>query len=374
MVLALGIASYVAAWRLGWVELAVVAAGCLMGMVLAAPFVAGKLKLDVVRTLEPERVMVGEPSMAIYEVTNPGGSAIRPRIIEDLVGTQPVVLEVPELASKATSSPIVYKLPTARRGAVQIGPAVIVKQDPLQLMRREVRQADAGTLWVHPRHEPVATLPVGYAKDLEGPTSENSPAGDVAFHALREYQVGDDYRHIHWMSTARTGTPMLRHYVDNRRPQLTVVVDDRETSMDADAFEVTVEIAASLAVTSMLARQPVAVWSTQGPLLGRTKPGSRDDALDRLSVVGQQATGDLDAASSVALQTETGASVLVVLTGGLDAQDLMLLVSQTRRKAKVVIVRVWPEGEATPAVVPGARVLDVESLAMFRRAWEQVAR
>ena len=69
-------------------------------------------------------------------------------------------------------------------------------------------------------------LPVGFAKDLEGPTSDASPAGDIAFHALRPYQLGDDHRHIHWMSTARTGTLMVRHYVDNRRPTLAVLLDD----------------------------------------------------------------------------------------------------------------------------------------------------
>ena len=118
-----------------------------------------------------------------------------------------------------------YPLPTARRGVVQVGPALIVKTDLLHLMRREIEQTGVQTLWVHPRVAALAPLPVGFAKDLEGPTSDASPAGDVAFHALREYELGDDHRHIHWMSTARTGTLMVRHYVDNRRPSITAVVD-----------------------------------------------------------------------------------------------------------------------------------------------------
>ena len=112
-----------------------------------------------------------------------------------------------------------YPLPTARRGVVDVGPALIVKTDLLGLMRREIAQTDVDRLWVHPRVAALGPLPVGFAKDLEGPTSDASPAGDVAFHALREYELGDDHRHIHWMSSARTGTLMVRHYVDNRRPE-----------------------------------------------------------------------------------------------------------------------------------------------------------
>ena len=42
-VLALGVAAYVAGWQLGWVELMVVAAGCLIVLLAAIPFVVGRL-------------------------------------------------------------------------------------------------------------------------------------------------------------------------------------------------------------------------------------------------------------------------------------------------------------------------------------------
>ena len=129
-----------------------------------------------------------------------------------------------------------------------------MKSDLVNLMRREIVQTGTQTLWVHPRVVALRPLPVGYAKDLEGPTSDASPAGDVAFHALREYELGDDHRHIHWMSTARTGTLMVRHYVDNRRPNVTVVVDTNvESYIDPAGFDTAIEIAASLGVSSLMA-------------------------------------------------------------------------------------------------------------------------
>ena len=167
---------------------------------------------------------------------------------------------------------------------------------------------------------------------------------------------------------------MVRHYVDNRRPELTVVIDDRDDSLPGKQFEVAMEITASLGVTSMLQQQPMAVWNTAGPILGRTKPGGRDDLLDRLAAAVPQLDGDPTKAALTAIRSEAGTSALVLVTGGLPAEDLMILASQARRHVRVLIVRVWPDGQIEPGVLPGAIVMDVDSLDRFARAWDRVAR
>jgi hypothetical protein len=35
----------------------------------------------------------------------------------------------------------------------------------------------------------------------------------------------------------------------------------------------------------------------------------------------------------------------------------------------VILVRVWPRGDRLPGVLPGARVIDVDSLDQFQAAW-----
>lgn len=372
LVVGLGVAAYVGGWQLGWVEMMVVAAGCLLATLLALPFIVGRMRLDVHRTLDPPRVMSGERAVAVLDVQNPTGSPIRPRIIEDAVDDRYVRVEVPALGAGA-SYQTVYPLPTDQRGVLTIGPAVISRRDPLHIMRREVRHADEQTFWIHPRYRPLPPLPVGFAKDLEGPTSDTSPAGDVAFHALREYEPGDDYRHIHWMSTARVNKPMVRHYVDNRRPQLLVVVDDRSSVLPAAQFETAMEIAASLSVSALLHQEPLAIWTTTGPVVGRSKPGGRDDVLDRLAEAQPVDDGDPTTAVLTGIRTEPGTSAVVLVTGGMSAADLVLLASQARRHARLIIVRVWPSGEVQTGTVPGARVIDVDDLDGFRHAWEGVA-
>jgi uncharacterized protein (DUF58 family) len=368
----LAVVAYAGGWILGWVELMVVAAGCLLVLAIALPFVIGRLQLDVVRTLEPERVTVGDRAVAVMRVTNPKRTPISSRTIEEHIGSRPVRLDIPPLGpGRATEA--VYPLPTQRRGVVPIGPALIVKSDLLNLMRREIAQTDVQTLWVHPRVAALGPLPVGFAKDLEGPTSDASPAGDVAFHALREYELGDDHRHIHWMSSARTGQLMVRHYVDNRRPNITVVVDTEIESYRSERqFDLAIEVAASLGVSSLLHGQPVAVWLDRDVVVGQNRPAGRNDILDRLTLA-EGATGtDVADAALHALRAEAGTSALVVVTGNVPTDRFLRMATVARRAARVILVRTWPPGDRLPGALPGAKVIDVDELAMFQAAWSRV--
>ena len=379
----LAVVGYLAGWQLGWIELIVLASGCTLALLIAAPFVIGRMRVDIARGLSSVRVRAGDPARAVIDVHNPRPTAVRPRTLDDRYqghqGPQHRSLRVPRLAGGATHR-IEYPLPTRRRGRYEVGPAVLTRTDPLHLLRREIRHSDSDVLWVHPRYDAVPALPVGFAKDLEGPTTDTSPIGDVAFHALREYQPGDDYRHIHWMSTARatTQTPLVRHYVDNRRPHLGVVLDTDPAALQPAEFEVAVEVTASMAVSALAQREPVAVWTPAGPLLGRGAPGTRDDLLDKLAVVGHGGAGrDLVTATETALamlRGDRGVSAIALVTGGVPAVELLGYVTQLRRKVRVIVVRVWPPGEILPDVLPGARLLDVDARVGFVNAWGALAR
>ena len=164
----MAVSSYVAGWQLGWIELMVLAAGCLLALLIAVPFVIGAPLIELHRRLEPERVTVGEP--AIAEMTAVNGRARRTRHVrvEEYVGDSTVGIEVPALAPGARHSTM-YALPTTRRGVFQVGPAVVTRADPIGLLRRVATHTKADTLWVHPRWALLDPLPVGFAKDLEGP-------------------------------------------------------------------------------------------------------------------------------------------------------------------------------------------------------------
>ena len=115
-----------------------------------------------------------------------------------------------------------FTIPTARRAVIVVGPVRSVRADPLHLLRRQVLWTEPEDLFVHPRTVALAGSAAGFIRDLEGmPTTELSSA-DVSFHALRDYVPGDDRRHIHWKTTARTNKLMVRQFEETRRAHLAI--------------------------------------------------------------------------------------------------------------------------------------------------------
>ncbi len=377
----LALTSYAAGWLLGWNELMACAAGCGLALIAACGFVIGRHRVEVSRSLSCDRVNVGELATSTLTVTNPGRTPVGPRRLEEWSGGRATTIDITGLAPGGVKQ-VDHVLDTSHRGVLDVGPTVVAKSDPLGLMRREVQQAGIDQLWVQPRVVSVNPVPVGFAKDLEGPTSDTSPAGDVSFHTIREYSLGDDHRHIHWLSTARTGRLMVRHYVDNRRPYLTVLLDtdavydgrstledtdvaigDTNTEntasgfLEGDAFELAVAIAASLVVNTQLVQQPVSLYC--GTSAGEAP-------LDALTTVDQDDSA-LDPAVRHALAHERATSVLVIITGNRSPASLLAIVEEAKRSVHVVVVRCCAEADGLR--LPSTTTFTVDRLESFQSAW-----
>lgn len=358
---------------LGWIEFLVLGVGAGLALLSAVPFVVGGHALTIEREVEPERVQVGDRATSGLRVTNTGKKPSAARIVEDRVGEIVKVIDVPGLAPGASFQGL-DSLPTQRRGVISLGPAVIAKTDPLGLLRRDLGRTKQSQLWVHPRYGALRPLHSGFVKDLEGPTHDTSPAGDIAFHAIREYQRGDDIRHIHWMSTARHGDLMVRHYVDNRRPHLGVLAEGHPEALAPDMFERALEAVASQVVSATLDGRPIAAWVGRQQIVTAQKPGTSRDALDRLSLSFQddEAPDALDTYRTLQ-RTDTGVSAFVLITGGRSATELLPVVTEATRNGGVLVFRFVDAG--TPAIaVPKARVIDCCDLRDFVAAWGALVR
>ncbi len=376
---ALAVVSYLVGWRLGWIELLVLAGACLLALVIAVPFILGSSRVRVERTMVDDRVEVGESLEVTLEMTNTSRLPSRPVTIDERVGNRIESIPCPLLAP-GSSARRHYGIPTERRARLQVGPAVVGRSDPLRLMRRDSSQSDATVAWVYPRTAVLAPLPVGFAKDLEGPTSDTSPAGDVAFHAVRPYVTGDDRRHIHWMSTARTGSLMVRHYVDNRRPHLAVLLDTDPAGYTDDSFETAVSVVASL-VASMMRRQlPISLRIGSTTVVGAQVPATVDSALEALTecTTEQMTPDDVTVSTAEFLRLEPGASALAIVTGTRTDRELLGAVSYARRRARPIVVPVT-DPDSTEHVegviaMPSARTVRAPGLDEFARGWAVVAR
>ncbi|MFC1478456.1 DUF58 domain-containing protein [Candidatus Margulisiibacteriota bacterium] len=77
----------------------------------------------------------------------------------------------------------------------------------------------------------------------------------VEFSEVREYQIGDDVRSIDWNVTARTGTPFVKKYVEERELSVMLLVDASASqnfgTQQQNKREIASEIAAMLAFSAI---------------------------------------------------------------------------------------------------------------------------
>ncbi len=348
------VVSYAAGWGLGYNELLVVAAAGLLAVVVALIWTRPRARVHVERTISPERVVRGEPAEAALTVMNPTRRRMPAVRLRDRVGERHVDVLLPRAAAGATGHTS-YELPTDRRGVVPIGPLAVVRRDPLGLTRYARRHGSIETLWVYPRIYPVAPLASGRRRDLEGPTHDNA-SGNITFHALREYVSGDDLRLIHWRSTARTGTLMVRQQADPSQPHATIVLDVHRSSYDDATFEAAVEAAASLVVASTSRRFPVRLLTGETLLSsGRSGKGTASPLLDHLTPLELSETSTLGSAATRMAGERSGQS-LVVLTGSPIDEDLAAITAIGRAYAALAVVKF--DTGAAPGISWNSGVLD----------------
>lgn len=258
---AIGAVSWWLGVQLGWEELLVLAGACIVALVIAAAMTVGRLAFDVAVDVIPTRVVVGGDAVGRVTATNSRGRLSIGTRIEVPVGRSVAAFEVGSLRTGQHFEES-FVVPTHRRSIIPIGPASSVKGDPLGIARREITTGQAVDLYVHPHTVMLPPLTAGWIRDLEGQTTNDLSTSDVAFHTLREYVPGDDRRHIHWRTTARLGTMMVRQFVDTRRSHLGLVLStDASDWADGDEFELGVSVIGSLGRTAMFAEQAVTAVS-----------------------------------------------------------------------------------------------------------------
>ncbi len=236
-------------YGLAWVELIVIGFAGLALLVMALVYLVGRTPINITLTVPHGRVVVGEPASGELDATNPGRRRALSVTVEIPVGHGLVELAIPGLSRGATVARE-FAVPTNRRGVVPIGPVRTGRADPVGLVRRELIWADVAELFVHPRTIGIPSMSTGFIRDLEGQPTRDLSNNDVSFHALREYIPGDERRYIHWKSTARTGTYMVRQFEETRRSHLVVALSLASSDYGSDEeFEMAVSVAGSLGGT-----------------------------------------------------------------------------------------------------------------------------
>ena len=194
-------------------------------------------------------------------------------------------------------------------------------------LQREFHWADMRTLYIHPVTTAIPSTSVGFIKDLEGATTRTVTSEDISFHAVREYAAGDAQRHIHWKSTAKTGTLMVRQFEETRRSTISLVLDLNAASYASDdEFEMAVSVIGSLGRRARCddGRDVQAVTSGEVPEFARAtvrslrqlKVTTPRALLDDLAgVASGHAVVELPAITRMVAETRADTSLAFLVTG-----------------------------------------------------------
>jgi uncharacterized protein (DUF58 family) len=198
-------------------------------LVTAALTARSSHRLSLVRTISSSLIEVGQSAVVQLDLTNVG-SATGLLLVEEQVpwalGQRPRF--VVDSMQTGWHRSVDYPVRAEVRGIYEVGPLQIRVADPfgmLALTRTFVRTT---TLVVIPTAEPLPPIPLLGAWTGSG---DNRPrpfsSGSAADVTVREYQLGDDLRRVHWRSTARTGELMVRREEQPWQSRCTLFIDNR---------------------------------------------------------------------------------------------------------------------------------------------------
>lgn len=335
-------------------------------LLLAVLWLVAAPRLTVEREVRPHRVFEGTAAQGALTVTNIGRRRSPPlQVTETLAGHRTTVL-VPALAAN-DSCTVGYPLPVTKRGRYLIPPVELGHSDPMRLLHRGRARGGELVVHVYPRIHPLATISAGGPHDAEGHTANSSPPGGVAFHSLREYAAGDDWRRIHWGATARTGTVMARHMVIPDEPRQLVLLDTSSASYPGSMFEEAVRVAASFCVAAEHAGLPVLLRTT-----GAAETRSSGTALELLSTVKPGADGGLTALPERVrdVVSDVQGVALTVVTGRVDAGVAQLLMSSRPRFLSISLAQLVTSDSGTRP--RGVLAVAAPSSDQFAAAWNRV--
>lgn len=387
-VLVAGVLLLVAGFVFGYPELAAIGCAAVVALLGALAFVAWRPQLQVTRAADPDRVPRGEPSIVTASIHNAsrffGASLVARDRVAPGSGTsaaRPVAaVAVPLIRLRpGRTTSVSYPVPTRRRGVIQVGPLEVSRRDALGLVTVVRRYGDAVTVWVRPRVHPIAAVPVGLSRSMDGRV-DRVPQGSITFSTLREYVVGDDLRHVHWRTSARVGALMVREHVDTSLPRVVVLLDDRASAHapgpDGEStFEAACEAAASVLVAAL--REDIAVELRL--LSGASAAGHSDaeagpllDLLAEAELTEREAAPGGDLRSAVeSLRVRRMGDTLIYLTGPPNEEDLGL-VAGLRGAYPSIIAGVFGPVESGLATTAGMLVVAAVDGSDFAGAWDGI--
>jgi hypothetical protein len=329
--LAAGAASAVAGYLLGERGLFCVGIALItLPLLAAAAARRGQFRLATSRTVSPPRVPAGHTATVTLRLENvsrvPTGLLMAEDVVPYALGTRPRY--VLDRIERAGVRELTYPLRSDLRGKFEIGPLQLRVADLFGLVEL-TRSLSGRTMFiVTPRVVPLPRTVISrsWAGEGNGRARLTSTAGEDDV-IPRAYRDGDEFRRVHWRSTARYGELMVRREEQRWRNKATVFLDTRSSahagSGAASSFEVAVSAAASVGVH--IAQEGLTGQFISDSEVIRNAPFFEDRVLDSLAVIRPSARRTLT--QSLTELRASGAGVIIAVAGKLSVAEARQLAS-----------------------------------------------
>ena len=352
------LAGTVAALAFGWLEGFIVAVMGLVALVVAVASVASPSPLSVSLRMKNDRIVAGQVAVGRVRVVNESGRRSGSTLVEVTIGRGSGEFLVPPISGNGTWNES-FSVMTKRRGVINVGPARTVRMDGLGLLRRVRSWDDPILVHVHPPTVRFSFDATGMQMDVEGVASEKLTSSDVSFHALRDYEPGDDRRAVHWPSTARFGRLIVRQFEETHRSHHMVLLDTRVDVWDRRSFETAVSVAASLALAGSGEARTVSMHTADEWI----PTGSPMAMLDALSEMETSTRSEFAGIVRRCIMERGGISVLSIVVGaGVDDQEAARLANIAPVDVIVSVIRVVPGRARRRRKITRGVIIDCPSL------------
>jgi uncharacterized protein (DUF58 family) len=375
------VVSIVAARLLGSIELFVL--GVIgIGLVLTAVLVVRmrRLQLEVSRAVTPPRVHAGASSQVTLSVVNRGTRRTPVvRVFDPVTGTRGANLLVAPL-QPGVPARAAYRLPTERRGIVEIGPMEVQVTDPFGLSSATIPAAGASRLTVYPPVHRLAALPsTGGADPHAGIEHHRTLSrGGEDFYALRPYVIGDELRRVHWPSSARHDELLVRQDELPWQGRMTVIVDNTMGHLHEAGLDLAVSVAASVLTAAHQRGNLVRLVFADGTDSGFMAGNAQLEALlELLAVVSPDADATLRRAiDQAATNVRHGAAVLISAELDTNGHVLLQRLQRSFRSVCSVVVDRSAYDPTAPEAAPAAsrRFVRITRSAPFPDVWVRAMR
>lgn len=349
----------------GYREFAVIGLAAVVIVLLAVVIPSVATNISLTRLETPRMVARG----STFDVTIEAFSSrtALPTVVIDQFAGRITVVKLPPLEPGRTSM-VTYPIHANRRGVHRLGPLREERSDPFSLAIRTLRHDESVEVHVHPVVHPLRLPQSGGHLRQAGVVVNRFSRDPVAdFRALRDYVVGDDSRLVHWASTAKTGSLVVRDLIEPQRATRFVVLETADRWLTEAAFEEAVEIAASIVCESIELGINVVAKT-----LDRDMPGprrliySRQEALQLFTRVARTAPDRTLRTTQLGLTAEPGDQIFLV--AGASSPAVAQLSSNPMFAPCLTIVRLH---DRTIGVPPTKRAIDVINAEQFALQWRR---